>query len=409
MNIYTISLFDPTPLDDPIYPRFMGIAKAANELGHDVTHFTSTFRHIKKEHRFEKSSIHKINENYSIVFTRSMGYSKNISAKRFLAHRDYAKKLVKELDGFSKPDIIFMSMPPLATISKVTEWASRNNVPIVIDVIDPWPDSFIKDVPRYLKKAAKLVFYSYYRMLKNAFSRASAISAISNDYLTWASNFHSPDKKTNSFFLAIDFEDIQNRIQHFRKAKTNNPSGKLSLIYAGSLASSYDIPSIVEAAKILEQKYPGKTEFIITGKGPQEKIIREGQKSTSNIHYLGWVSRDELFKQYAHADLGLIQHKNSLTQTVTYKFFNYMSAGLPLLNSLQSEMATMIDDYNLGFNNPEQDVAKLVHNIEQYLHKPELLKKHQNNVLSFTAEHGDGKVVYNKLVHFLEEVAENHK
>ncbi len=35
-------------------------------------------------------------------------------------------------------------------------------------------------------------------------------------------------------------------------------------------------------------------------------------------------------------DLGLIQHTNNLTQTITYKFFNYMSAGPPLLNSLET-------------------------------------------------------------------------
>jgi glycosyltransferase involved in cell wall biosynthesis len=399
MNIWLISLFDPTPLDEPIFPRFIEIAKAANREGHEVKHFTSTFRHIKKAHRFKESKVVQINKGYNLILTHSMSYKKNMSPRRFIAHRDYAKKLIKEFANLQKPDIIFMSMPPLSTISEVTKWGKQNEVPVVVDVIDPWPDSFIKDVPKILKPIAQILIYPFYTKLRKSFTDASAITAISNGYLKWANQYHDKNKITRAFFLAIDVEEVKKELENLKKS----PVGKrpIRLIYAGSLASSYDIPSILKAAEIIENKYPRQSEFVFTGKGPQLEMIKKYEKRLNNVEYLGWLTKEELLRQYGLADIGLIQHKNSLTQTITYKFFNYMSAGLILLNSLQTEMAEMIDEYNLGLNNKEEDFKKLAENIEQYIKHPELLEKQKTRVIEFTREHGHTQNVYNKLLNFL--------
>ncbi|MBI1224014.1 MAG: glycosyltransferase [Bacteroidetes bacterium] len=408
MNIWLISLFDPTPIDNPISPRFIEIAKAANIAGHSVTHFTSTFRHTNKQHRDTKNFVHIENSQYKVVFSHSLGYNRNLSIRRSIAHRDYAVKLVSEMGKHPKPDIIFISMPPLSTIYEVVKWGNKMNVPVVVDIIDPWPDSFIKDVPKILKPLTKIFLWPFYHKLKFSLNNSAAITAISKGYLKWASSFHSKTKKTAPFFLAINLSDIQKELQASLKHAAAKDPSILRLIYAGSLANSYDIPTILEAAKILEIKYPRKTKFVITGTGPQKELIESAAEKSPNISYLGWLSKNELLEQYHLADLGLIQHKNSLTQTVTYKFFNYMSCGLPLLNSLQSEMAEMIVEHGLGLNNMEEDIEGLIENIETYLNDPSLLNSHRKNVLAFTKEFGDTKTVYRNLIAFLEETVSSN-
>ncbi|HET8804195.1 MAG TPA: glycosyltransferase [Aequorivita sp.] len=408
MNLYLISLFDPTPIDEPIYPRFIGIANAATKRGHNVTHFTSTFRHTKKAHRFAGSRVEQINPNYNVVFTRSMGYRHNMMPRRFIAHNDYSKKLIKEFEKRNKPDAIFLSMPPLSLVREVSKWAKKHDIPVIADIIDPWPDSFIKDIPIFLKPVAKMALFPFYKALKQSFNRCSAITSISNGYLNWAKDFHNSDIPTAPFFLAIDFDDIQQNIAKFlAEADTKVDEKPLRLIYAGSLASSYDIPTILKAARYFDKNHPGKTKFVITGKGPQQKNVEQIKEKVKNLEYLGWISKDELLLQYGLADLGLIQHKNSLTQTITYKFFNYMSAGLPLLNSLQGEMADMIGKNELGFNNNEQNSEQLIQNILQYLKNEKLLGEHKKNVLEFTMQYGNSKSVYKSLVEFIEQTREN--
>ena len=407
MNLWIVSLFDPTPLDEPIFPRFIEIAKSAVKQGHNVKHFTSTFRHTKKTYRFTESRTHKEMENYEVVFTHSMSYKRNISIKRFIAHRDYARRLIKEFEFLEKPDLIFVSMPPLSTVRMITSWGKRSNIPVVIDVIDPWPDSFIKDVPHFLKPLARITLYRFYKMLRQSFKDSSAITAISNGYLKWAKGFHSNDKLSQAFFLAINVDEVQKYVSLVNKPTTEERP--LRLIYAGSLASSYDIPTILKAADMIESKYPGRAEFVFTGKGPQLDMIKKHSSRLKNVECLGWLSRSELLRQYGLADLGLIQHKNSLTQTITYKFFNYMSAGLVLLNSLQTEMSVMIDEYDLGKNNKEGDFKTLAENIGYYIQNPQELGKQKLKVLEFTREYGHSDRVYFKLVAFLKGIAKHSK
>lgn len=343
MKIWLVSLFDPTPIDDPISPRFYSIGLSANEKGHEIIHFASTFRHTKKSHRFDESKELDIHDKYKLVLIKSLGYKKNMMPKRYIAHDDFAKKLIANFDARGeKPDIIFVSMPPLSTSFRISEWCAKYNIPFVVDIIDPWPDSFIKDVPEKLKTIAKVVLNPFYSKVKTIFKRADAITAISNGYLTWSKNYHDRTKIMKPFFLTVDMDTIVADIAKYQVERTDQD--KLRLIYAGSIASSYDIVSILKAAEFFDKNYPNQTQFIITGFGPEdrENLIKEYEQRCANLEYLGYLTRDELIRQYSFADVGLIQHMNSLTQTITYKFFNYMSAGMALLNSLQSEMATMI-------------------------------------------------------------------
>lgn len=187
MKIWLVSLFDPTPIDDPISPRFYSIGLSANEKGHEIIHFASTFRHTKKSHRFDESKELDIHDKYKLVLIKSLGYKKNMMPKRYIAHDDFAKKLIANFDARGeKPDIIFVSMPPLSTSFRISEWCAKYNIPFVVDIIDPWPDSFIKDVPEKLKTIAKVVLNPFYSKVKTIFKRADAITAISNGYLTWS-------------------------------------------------------------------------------------------------------------------------------------------------------------------------------------------------------------------------------
>jgi glycosyltransferase involved in cell wall biosynthesis len=79
----------------------------------------------------------------------------------------------------------------------------------------------------------------------------------------------------------------------------------------GSLGSSYDLPAIVKAAEIMHHKHPGRTEFVVAGSGPQKELVQEYANRLENLSYLGWISDEELMRQYALSDLGLIQIKTT--------------------------------------------------------------------------------------------------
>ncbi|MDH3378183.1 MAG: glycosyltransferase family 4 protein [Gammaproteobacteria bacterium] len=404
MNIWTISLFDPTPYDKVGDYRFIQIARMALRKAHRVTHFTSTFRHTSKKQRFSESTTLQEGPGYTVEYIRSKGYRKNISLERAAAHTDFAERLIESFEGRQKPDVIFVSMPPLSSAERVVMWGQANDVPVITDIIDPWPDSFIKDVPSFLKPAVRLVIRPFYSKLRIILENSTAVTAISNGYLEWAQRNCKAIQRTACFYPALDFESIQESIQKYRREEQRN-NELLRVIYVGSLGSSYDLPAIVEAADIMQQKHPGRTEFVVAGSGPQKEMVEEYADKLENLSYLGWISDEELMRQYALSDVGLIQHKNNLTQTVTYKLFSYLSAGLPILNSLQSEMADIIREHEVGFNNSNGDVAGLVQNIERFMEDRGLLTRYKENALALTREKGDSAAIYGEMLELFADVA----
>jgi glycosyltransferase involved in cell wall biosynthesis len=404
MKIWTVSLFDPTPFDRVGDYRFIQIARMALKNAHRVTHFTSTFRHTTKKQRFSESTTVEEGPGYTVEYVRSKGYKKNYSLERVVAHADFAERLIESFDGRPRPDVIFVSMPPLSSAERVVRWGKANDVPVITDIIDPWPDSYIKDVPSFLKPAARLVIRPSYDKLRDILKNSTAVTSISNGYLAWAQKNCKDIQRTECFYPALYLDSIQESIRKYRQEEQRNDE-VLRVIYVGSLGSSYDLPAIVQAAEVMQEKHPGRTEFVIAGSGPQREMVEEYAEKLENLSYLGWISDEELMRQYALSDVGLIQHKNNLTQTVTYKLFSYLSAGLPILNSLQSEMADIIQENRVGFNNDNRDVAGLVQNIERFMEDRGLLTRYKENALTLTREKGDSAAVYGNMLELFVDVA----
>src|SRR5690606_40087903 len=103
-------------------------------------------------------------------------------------------------------------------------------------------------------------------------------------------------------------------------------------------------PTILKAAKILNDRHGDKIQFVIAGAGPQAELIKKYLSELTNLKYLGRIPKTELLKEYYLSDVGLTQHVKGASQSVTYKLFDLLSCGLPILNSLESEMKNIILD-----------------------------------------------------------------
>ncbi|MBX2966878.1 MAG: glycosyltransferase family 4 protein [Cyclobacteriaceae bacterium] len=403
MNIWLISIFEQTPIDKVFSTRFISIAEEAVKKGHRVTFFASTFKHNTKNQRFEKTTSVQINDQYELVFVKSSAYQKNISAKRLLSHYRYAKNILPEMNKRGKPDVILMAFPPVSLAYEVSKWAKDKSIPVVMDIIDPWPDLFKNALPSVLKPASDVLLYPLSYKLKKTLSNVTAVTAISEQYLAWAKTYFPQLANMHCYYPAVDLQATQEQIRIY-KDKVNRNEKALTVIYAGSLASSYDIPGILDAAKILSSKYDN-IYFKIAGAGPQQTLIEEYMSNHSNLAYLGRLSKHELMREYYLSDLGLTQHVKGATQSVTYKLFDLLASGLPVLNSLESEMNDIIVKNKVGLFNEPGNAAQLAENIERFYLDRELLQKLKNNALDVVARLGDTKMVYKNFVEMLERYA----
>jgi glycosyltransferase involved in cell wall biosynthesis len=400
MRIWLVSKFEQTPVDQVFSTRFLSIAEEALRRGHEVTFIGSTFKHNTKNQRFAATTEIEHKPGYKLLFVRSASYQRNISPRRLWAHYAYSKELVRELGARAQPEVILMAFPPVSVAYELGRWAKSQGIPTVLDIIDPWPDTFSAAIPAIAKPLEGVLLGPMRQRLREALRNVSALTAISQQYIDWASSYHGGIPRKQVFYPAVEMAQVMEAVQPWHSAQRPG----LQVIYAGSLASSYDIPCILEAAALLEQSHPD-IRFTIAGTGPQALLVEAYQRTHRNLEYVGRLPKAELMKHYATADLGLTQHIKGASQSVTYKLFDLLAAGLPILNSLESEMKEIILSNQVGRHNAPGNAQALADNIIWFYEHREELERYRSNGYRLTRELGDAAVVYRRFVDFLEQTA----
>ena len=86
------------------------------------------------------------------------------------------------------------------------------------------------------------------------------------------------------------------------------------------------------------------------------------------------------------------------------KCYDYWAAGLPIINSLERNLGTLIKEFNIGYNYISENPNSLVKNIlTAYNNKSEYLQK-KSNVLSFAVTL-DQDLQYTKFSKFVKKLA----
>jgi glycosyltransferase involved in cell wall biosynthesis len=400
MNIWLVSIFENTPIDDNLNTRYNSIAREANLNNHQVTYWASTFRHNIKKQRFDSFKEIKINDHLQLKFVEANSYKKNISVARLYSHYKLAKEMVGLFDAQPMPDVIVVAFPPISLALEVINWAKKNKVPVIIDIIDPWPNAFLEQIKGIKKIAVHIGILPLKYKAKIVFRQASGIMSISEQYLDFAKSYRKSNVPSQVFYPAVQFDVIKEQLRLVGEKNTKDPN-LFIVVYAGSLGFSYDIPTILKAAEILERKKVN-IQFMIAGDGPQKNIVELYEKGHTNLKYLGRVSKEKLMEIYFLADVGLTQHVKGATQSVTYKLFDLLACGLPILNSLESEMKSIILNNQVGYHNAPGDVTQLVNNILLCSEDSEMLNEMSQNALALTAISGDSAIVYKKALDFME-------
>lgn len=401
MKIWLISIFENTPLDDNQNTRFNAITNEALTRGHDVTYWASTFKHNVKKQRYSETTTIDVSEKLRVKYLLSSAYKSNISFSRLLSHKRLASLYRKELEKVNDlPDVIYIAYPPISLVYEVTKWAEKHDIPVIVDIIDPWPDSYRRKLKFLPKKAQDILLSSTSKKVSYIFKAASAVCGIAEQRLRWARSYYPEISRVEYFYPAVYLDEMQNDLSEIKE--NGKASGRFSVIYAGSLESSYDIPTILKSAELLEEKEP-EIEFVIAGRGLQKKLIEQYVNKHRNLRYIGRVPKDELMREYANADLGLIQHHKNATQTVTYKLFDLLGSGLPVMNSLESELNDILLENKVGLFNEPGDFEKLADNISYCFNNPNELERMKQRAVETTAKLGDAKSVYGRVVNLIEE------
>jgi len=377
--------------------RFNYIANLLVNENNNVELVTSDFSHVKKQKRNKTLSAYA---SYKVTYIDEPEYQKNVSIKRIFSHRKMAKNLKKYLASRKLPDVIYCAVPSLDVAKVAADYSRKNKIRFIIDIQDLWPEAFqmVFNPPI----VGNILYYPMKKKADYVYKTADDIIAVSKTYLQRGLLNNRNVKNSHVVFLGTDLE----RFDFF--AKKNDSSRKkneeLIIGYSGTLGHSYDITIVIEALEIVQRLKPElKLKFLVMGDGPLFNIFRNrAEKSGVEIIFTGRLPYDEMVGLLISCDIAVNPIMKHAAQSIINKHADYAAAGLPVINTQESnEYRFLIDNYEAGFNcknNNAEDIAEKMIEISQDV---ELRMKMGRNSRRMAEELFDRKFTYQEIVHLI--------
>lgn len=340
MRVWIVNPFDNLPLEGNRPQRYWLMAKAFAKAGHETTLWTSDFSHSRKAKRvFAEASVamlqpQKLGDDswqvagFRLVAIDTPPYGRNICLSRILSHRALARRWTERVAAETAPDVVIASSPPLGLCAAARKYCAER-IPFVVDVMDAWPETFERVAP-------KLLLAPLARVARANYCGASAISVVSERYRELVAGYGAtaPVKR---FYHGIEFAGGSNG------PSAGDAKAVFTLVYAGNMGASYDLETLIEAVKGLDD-----VELELAGSGPKEAALRALAASCPRIHFHGYLDQAALGDLLQRADAAVVPMFPDSCVGVPYKLADYAAAGLPILNSLEGETAALIAECGAG-------------------------------------------------------------
>jgi glycosyltransferase involved in cell wall biosynthesis len=384
-TVWIINPYGTLPDESWATYRSTMLAEVLAKKGFIVTQFISNFEHRSKTFRAAQYEVRQMSERYFIAIVPSSAYTHHISLRRVKYERNYARNLLKAVEGSARPDFIILAEPSLCYYGILLRPLLLNDRSIlVIDIIDIWPELFALALPRWSRNFAAVLLAPLFFWRKRLFKYTHAVVAVAEDYIQIAKRqtrnrsnvefeivYWAYDEKQSGHATAVN-----DSIKHLVDAKSPHD---VWIVYAGTLGENYDIRAIVNAAE--QFKAIGDTrfqvKFIVAGDGPLKDLCSQTQ--SESFHFLGRVAPNQLHLLYRHADVALSTYKGESTVAMPIKAFDYLEFGIPIVNSLGRDLGALIEDNEIGVNyNPTRPQA-LFKALELVIFDPELRKRMSAN------------------------------
>jgi glycosyltransferase involved in cell wall biosynthesis len=382
MRIWIIEVGEPLPppIDRDTRKHRIGmLIDALIDAGHSVYWWASTFDHFHKRSRFTARKTFELNSSLTIRLLHGPGYSRNISFARLRHNRSIAIAFAEEARRAPKPDVILCCLPTPELAEESVVIAESLGVPVIIDVRDIWPEVYLTALLSSLRPAARPFLPRRYKKVGNVISKADGVTAVSETYLDWSLRLARRPRRPEDQVFPLGFPTDASKLPRPHQCEIENfrgtcriPRGSLLFSFAGTFGNSYDLSTMVGAARILGRSGESGIHFVIAGDGDNRNYIRNLARDVGNLSFPGWLDRQDLQRLLLMSDVGVAPYVDSAKQSLPNKLYEYMATGLPILSSLVGESRKLLSEESIGLFYRPGDAAALAGSSRWIAARPEL-------------------------------------
>lgn len=305
-------------------------------------------------------------------------YSNALSfLKRILIFLSFAFKSIK-VALTEQYDVVFATTTPLtAGIPGIfAKWFRRK--PFVFEVRDLWPElpkamGVIKN-PVVLWMMSVLEWTSYHS--------ADRLVGLSPGIVDGIIKRGIAPEKVASIPNGCDLDIFASEHQVWRPEGVHPTD--LMAIFTGTHGLANGLNAVLDAAVELKKRHRTDIKLVLVGDGMQKKALleRAAELQLDNVIFHDPVNKAKLAGLMASADVGLQILANVPAfyyGTSPNKFFDYISAGLPVLNNYPGWLAELITNKQCGFAVPPENPQAFADALEQAAdHREKLLEMGRN-------------------------------
>lgn len=382
--------------------RFSYLAGFLAENGYDVDLFGSTFQHFKKMPR-DIDRLRKLQLPYNLIFVKEPGYRKNVDVRRIISNYILAQNTVRYLKKhISEYDLIYCVIPPNVLSAKVSKLCHKNGVPCIIDIEDLWPEA-MKMVFK-IPVLSGLLFYPYWRDAEITYRLADGVIGTSCEYTRRAFQRREKNIPASVVYVGTELDDFDDGVRihgdDFEKGEN-----EFWVTYAGSIGASYDIKTLIDAAKMMMQQGNTDMKFCILGTGSlKEDMERYAEDlGCTNVEFLGYVEYPKMAAFLEKSDILVNSYIRNAPQSIVTKIGDYLSAGKPMINTLASaEFCRLVEKEGFGINVQAENADELGGAIMKLYKDASLREQMGKNARTCAEEKFDRKTAYRKVVKMIE-------
>lgn len=278
-----------------------------------------------------------------------------------------------------KCDLIFATSTPLtAGVPGIIAKIFRKKIPFVFEVRDLWPE-----LPKALGLKNPVLLAGMSILEWASYRAADACIGLSPGICEGIKRRSAPAQKVAMVPNGCDLDLFHPRLRGEITLPGVN-AGDFTAIFSGAHGVANGLPAVLDAAAELKKRGRRDIKFLFIGDGKMKPSLRERatREGLDNCLFFDPVSKFELSKIVASAGVGLMVLKNLPAfyyGTSPNKFFDYIAAGIPVLNNYPGWLADNIARAECGEAVAPDNPTAFADALEKLAGDPELCKKYGAN------------------------------
>ncbi len=409
MRVWLVTVGEPLPIPgnkDRLHRSGILIDYLLNQ-GHEVVWWGSTFDHFSKKHHYSGDTVLMPRPGFRMVLLHGCGYQRNVSLKRMQDHRQIGKKFAAAAEKESqKPDVILSSFPTIELCAEAVRYGKEHHIPVLLDVRDLWPDILADTAPAPLRPVARWILSPLFRLTREAFEGASGIIGISPNYLEFGLKYAKKERSSLHSLLPLGYKaapppQIGEPETDYARSLGIDPK-RTTCWFVGTFGRTYDLAPVIEAARRFQEKGDTELQFVLSGSGENRQLYEKLAAGLKNVVFTGWINGAQIAYLMTVAKIGFAPYVTGAPQGLPNKFFEYLSAGIPIISSLEGEAQELLAQYSCGITYRPGDAGDLANKLAQALGSPDTLKEMGQNGKILFEEQFSADIIYPRLVAFLE-------